>query len=101
MTRRPLFDPLGNCIAATFAVVTLSGVAVAIALSQADACKREGADEFLARAGAPTEDVERWLTSGCTTDADCESMEETAAYVCANEDQHACDSFVRLAYFRD
>lgn len=101
MTRRPLFDPLGNCIAATFAVVTLSGVAVAIALSQADACKREGVDEHLARSGAPTEDVERWFVSGCDTDMDCERMEEAAAYVCANEDQAVCDSFVRHAYFRD
>lgn len=60
MTRRPLFDPLGNYLAAIFAVVTMAGLAVAITASMAD-------------------ERGRWLAQGCNTDTDCERMAE---YLC-------------------
>ena len=69
MTRRPLFDPMGNYLAAVFAVVTLSGVAVVIALSHAD-------------------ERGRWLARGCDTDIDCQRMAE---YLCSTGAVDACE----------
>lgn len=54
-----------------------------------------------AMAGAPAMDVQRWSTSGCTTDMDCQEMEDFVAVVCANEDKAACDAVASLMYFRD
>lgn len=54
-----------------------------------------------ARTGVPAMDVQRWATSGCTTDMDCGAMENFVAVVCANEDKAACDAVVTMMFFRD
>lgn len=92
--RSPIFDRVGSAVALALSVPVL-----VFACSQRP--RAEAHEPFNARAGSPHEDVQRWLTSGCTTDSDCEDMEAFAAIVCANEGKDACDTVVARMFFRD
>lgn len=91
-----LFDRTGSIVA-----LALSVPVIVFGCTQRPDAANVGADEHMARGGAPTESVDRWSVSGCTTDSDCQDMEDFVAVVCANEDKAACDAVATLMYFRD
>lgn len=85
MTR--LFDRTGSLVALALSVpVIVNGC-----IQRPDA----------APAHAPVADVDRWSVSGCTTDSDCQDMEDFVAVVCANEGKEACDVVIAQMFFRD
>ena len=91
-----LFDRTGSIVA-----LALSVPVIVFGCSQRPDAANVGTDEHLARGGAPTESVDRWSVSGCTTDSDCQDMEDFVAVVCANESREACDAVVAQMFFRD
>lgn len=89
-----LFDRSGSIVA-----LALSVPVIVFACSQRPVAEAHA--PIAARAGAPAMDVQRWATSGCTTDSDCQDMEDFVAVVCANEEKAACDAVATLMFFRD
>lgn len=89
-----LFDRTGSIVALALSVPVIVFGCTQRPLAEAHA-------PIDARAGAPAMDVQRWATSGCHTDMDCQEMEDFVAVVCANEDKAACDAVASLMYFQD